>query len=147
MRKIAPAPDHEVKLSRPDGEIVVRLKSPPLGHRPMIERYFTPPVQYVNATTPVDDKPAQAEYSVLMAFILLADVLTGDDKPATVKPAATAARPAWDAYARALRDEFEGAGYCEGDINALLRGYNEVSIGKGRDLGKPVAPSPVTAGA
>ncbi|MFA9272131.1 MAG: hypothetical protein ACEQSX_15525 [Baekduiaceae bacterium] len=149
MRKITPAPEHEVKLSRPDGEIVVRLKSPPLGHHAMVGRYFTPPVFYANgdATRPIDDKPAVAEYAVLMGFVLLADVLTGEDKPATARPAPNAERPAWDAYGRTLRAEFEAAGYCEGDIAALLRGYNEVSVGRGKDLGKTGAPSPGTEGA
>lgn len=148
MRKIAPAPEHEVRLSRPDGEIIVRLKSPPLGHQAMVGRYFTPPVFYANgdATRPIEDKPATAEYAMLMGFVLLADVLTGEDKPSTPRPAPNADRPAWDAYGRALRAEFEAAGFCDGDVGALLRGYQAVLAGRGKDLGKPEAPSPESAG-
>lgn len=146
MRAIPRAPEHEVKLSRPDGDVTVRLKAPPLAHRPMIERHFTAPVRFVNGVEK-DDPAAQSEYAVLLGFVLLADVLTGDDKPQTPRPSPTADRAAWDRYARALREEFESAGYCEGDISALVRGYNTVSVGKGAEVGKPGAPSSTPSGA
>lgn len=146
MRTIARAPIHEVALHRPEGEIIIRLRPPPLAHRSIIETVYPPPVRYVNGAE-APNRDAQGEYSALLAFVLLADVLEGEDKPAAEKPAPAAGRAAWDAYARAIKAEFEAAGYVEGDVTALIRGYNTASAGQGRPVGKAEAPSSTPAGA
>ena len=62
--------------------------------------------------------------------MLLADVLTGEDKPEAPKPAPTAKRHEWDAYARAIKAEFEAAGFCEGVIGGRL-GIHELITASG----------------
>lgn len=130
MRAIPSAPSHIVTIERPgQPPIAVQMRAPPLGYAGTVERYFPPPVEFVNGK-PVPVEARQAEYRSLMAFILVAACLDGEDRPATVAP--TGGTPAdWETYARALRSEFEAAGYCEGDVMRLVQGYNVVMQGRG----------------
>ena len=142
MRQITSAPLHQVKIERSGADpVLVTMHAPPLGYAAHVERVYPPPTIVENGKF-VPDEAAMAEWRNLTAYLMLAKVLDGEDAP-TTPPPATSTRQAWDAYARALRSEFEAAGYVEGDVMRLVQGYNVVMRGDG-SLGKPAASPPPT---
>lgn len=134
MRALSPAPHHVVTLRRGDDEFSVEMQPVPLGFPSALEAAYPPPVVYVNGK-PEPDEARRPEYMELRAMVLLAASIVGDFAPATPRPAPSAKRDGWDAYARAVRDEFATAGFVSGDIVQLFEGYARVNDGSG--LGKP----------
>lgn len=138
MRSLPAAPHHVVIIRRamhdaPPVDIPVPMKPLPLGFGSALEAVFPPPVVYVNGKAEPDTH-RMPEYQELKAMVLLAQSLTGDFTPEANPPAAAAKREAWDAYARAVRDEIAAAGFVSGDIVALMEGFAVVNEGRG--LGK-----------
>lgn len=140
MRAIPSAPAHTVTIERPgENPVVVKLYPPPLGHQAMVSRVYPAPVVYLNGK-PMPDEAAMSEYNTLSAFVLLAASLGDEDAPNT-RPPVQGDRAAWHAYALALQDEFRAAGYIDGDVKLLIRGYQQALEGKGNVGGKAPASS------
>lgn len=140
MRAIPSAPAHTVTIERPgEDPVLVRLNPPPLGHQAMVSRCYPPPVVFLNGK-PMPDEAAMPEYNTLSAFVLLAASLADEDAPTTRAPE-RGDRAAWHTYALALQEEFRKAGYVDGDVKALIRGYQQALEGKGTVGGKAPASS------
>ena len=111
-------PETTVTLWRGADSVQFSLRALPLGYTTTyLDTVFPRPVVYENSVpVPVEDN---REYWDLYQFLLLARGLQHSGVLETPVPTSKE-RAAWEAYAKAVRQEFSAANFSNGEVSLLM---------------------------
>lgn len=124
--KIQPPPARVVTITRPNTDPVeVTLHPIPIGYMQHLETVYPQPVRFVNGE-PQPDPSRRSSWSIDTNLMVIARSM-GDQMD--TQPPTTSGAAEWAAYAKAVRAEFDSAGFTDGEIADLVTALQSVLRG------------------